>query len=475
MILIGILVLVPSFVPIYYTEDIKYIGSFIIPSFISIFFGLLLCILFKEKTYDTHERRSMFVNSTYIVLISWAWGILIGSIPFVLGHQLTFLQAIFESVSGWTTTGLSVMDVSVTPKIYLFHRSFMQYCGGLGFIMVMITIVSCKQSMNLFDAEGHPDKLMPNIKKTGQTVFIMYNTYLILGIIASVIVGMGMFDSICHTMCSLSTGGFSTKLNSIGEYNNLGIDIVTIILMLIGTTNFAVLLLVSKFKLKQAFKVSEFKFMFVVLILFIPITAISLVSYLDMPIFESIRRASFDIVSALSTTGYSSMSYSSWPQFAIGVLILMMLIGGGIGSTAGGIKMSRICIMLKIIWSSIKRKVTFSNSVETNYYIKAQGKTLIDKEIKDDTLTFIITYLLIFIAGSFMITITANCSLIEAMFEFASSLGTVGLSIGITNPTTNDPTMIVEIIGMILGRLEIFIVLVGIYSGSKQLLNKLKK
>ncbi len=163
------------------------------------------------------------------------------------------------------------------------------------------------------------------------------------------------------------------------------------------------------------------------------------------------------------------MSYAEWPALAIGVLILMMFIGGGIGSTAGGLKISRAYLMLRMAGTNIKRRLSPRNDVEAPYYVKAQGKTPIDKDLEDDTFGFFTTYLVIYIVGSLLITVTANCSLTEAMFDFASSLGTVGLSIGITGPMTNNATLIVEMIGMLLGRLEIFIVFTGIVSGFKNI------
>lgn len=217
-------------------------------------------------------------------------------------------------------------------------------------------------------------------------------------------------------------------------------------------------------RFKQVIKVSEVRFMLLLLAIFVPITAFSLSSGLNMGIAEGLRRALFDVSSALSTTGYSTMSYASWPPLAIGVLILMMLIGGGIGSTAGGIKISRVYLMLRITLQNIRRRIFPTRSVEAPYYIKAQGRTPIDSSLALDTSGFISCYFEIFIIGTLLITITSGCSLTEAMFEFASALGTVGLSIGLTTTTTNNPTLVVEMVGMILGRLEIFIVLTGIYS-----------
>lgn len=269
-------------------------------------------------------------------------------------------------------------------------------------------------------------------------------------------------------MCSLSTGGFSTKLMSIGEYDSLAIELITIILMLIGTTNFAALLLLAKGKIKDFFRVSEVKFMFILLLIFIPPTAVSLMHGLEISFLEGLRKSSFDVVSALSTTGYSTMSYAEWPPFAIGVLILMMIIGGGIGSTAGGIKISRVYLTLRLCAIQIKRKLFPNSKIEAPQYVKPSGKTPIDNDLAEDTYGFVIAYLVIYVIGTLLMTVTAGCTLTEAMFDFASSLSTVGLSIGITGPMTNDATLIVEMVGMLLGRLEIFIVIIGITFGFRK-------
>lgn len=477
MILIGFFVLAPLMVLPWYQQDVSYIPYFLLPGGGSVILGFAFYIfgIIKNNKPSKTDWKTSMGRSSLTVIFAWCWGVLIGALPFCLSGQLTFVQSLFEAVSGWTTTGLSVMDVSKTPMIYLFHRSFMQYCGGLGFIMVMILFISSKQSMSLYSAEGHPDKIMPNIKKTAQAIFIIYNIFLVIGTIAYRIAGMTWFDGICHTMCSLSTGGFSTKLNSIGEYNSLPIEIITIVLMLIGTTNFAALLLLARGKVRSFCKVSEVRFMFLLLLITIPPTAYSLSQGLDISFAEGIRKASFDIVSAMSTTGYSTMSYAEWPHFAIAILILMMIIGGGIGSTAGGIKLSRVYLMFRIAGRNVSKKLSPSRSVESPQYTKASGKAPIDDELVDDTTGFFMAYMILYVIGTLALMVTADCTLMEAMFDFASSLSTVGLSIGITNPTTCDGALIVEMLGMLLGRLEIFIVLIGITFGFKMLIHPKRK
>lgn len=462
MVLIGLLVIAPVAILPFYPRDIGYAVYFLLPGLLSVLAGGLVCAFGRRETYFIADRLKAQQHSNNTVLFTWFWGIIVGAMPFFLSGQLKFVQALFESVSGWTTTGLSVMDVTRTSHIFLFYRSFMQYCGGLGFVLMMVMLVSGKRSMDLFNAEGHPDKLMPNLKQTAQTIFAMYIIFLIAGTAAYVVCGMPLFDSLCHAMCSLSTGGFSTKLNSIGEYHSLPIEIITTLLMLIGTTNFAVLLLLLRGKWRQAFQVSEVRFLFLLLFLFVPLMALSLSG--SMGFGAGLRHALFNAASALSTTGYATMSYENWPSFTIGLMILLMLIGGGIGSTAGGLKLTRVYLILRMIGLNVKRKLLSQRCVDAPTYVKAQGRTKIDGELCSDTVGFVGCYLLLFLAGALLLTLTAGCGLETAMFEFASALGTVGLSIGLTGPMTNNATLIVEMIGMILGRLEIFIVLTGFYS-----------
>ena len=471
MVMIGLLVIAPVAILPFYPQDIGYAIYFLLTGLLSILAGGLVCAFGKREAYFSSDRLTAQRHSNNTVLFTWFWGIAVGAMPFFLSGQLRVVQSLFESVSGWTTTGLSVMDVTQTSKIFLFYRSFMQYCGGLGFVLMMVMLVSGKRSMDLFNAEGHPDKLMPNLKQTAQTIFEMYIIFLILGTAAYVVCGMPLFDSLCHAMCSLSTGGFSTKLNSIGEYHSLPIEIVTTVLMLIGTTNFAVLLLLLRRKWRQAMQVSEVRFLLLLLLIFVPLMALSLSSELGMGFGEGLRHALFNASSALSTTGYATMSYDSWSSFAIGLMILLMLIGGGIGSTAGGLKLTRVYLILRMIGLNMKRKLLPQRCVDAPTYVKAQGRTKIDEELCSDTLGFVGCYLLLFIVGTMLLTVTSGCGLEKAMFEFASALGTVGLSIGLTGPMTNNATLIVEMVGMILGRLEIFIVLTGVYYGLHEIKN----
>ena len=316
---------------------------------------------------------------------------------------------------------------------------------------------------------------MPNIRKTAQVIFQMYSLFLIIGTIVYIALGMPALDSLLHTMSALSTGGFSTQPDSIGAYNSASIEAFTIVLMIIGTTNFAVLLLLTKRKFTRIIKVSELRFLAILLAIFIPIVTVTLFQGLYLSLGESVRHSVFNIISALSTTGYSTMGYDNWPAAGVGAMIVLMIIGGGLGSTAGGIKLTRVYLMIRILGFNIHKRVSSQRKVNMSHYNTAQGKRAIDTELISDTIGFISFYLIIFVFGGLMITWTSGATLSESMFEFASSLGTVGLSIGLTGPTTDGGTLIVQMVGMILGRLEIFIVLIGIYSGTSTIRYKLRE
>lgn len=447
MIFEGLILLVPIIVLPFYREDIVYISSFLIPAFFSILLGYIISRL---------RSKNRGVNSSRIVTFAWLYGFFIAAMPFYLNGNITFVQSLFESISGFTTTGLSVLDVENTSHIFLFYRSFLQYVGGLGFVIMMLLFVQGKHSASLFQAEGHPDRLAPNMGKTAKLIFMMYNSLLVVGTILYVICKMPLFDSILHTMCALSTGGFSNRLDSIGYYHSFKIELVTVILMIIGTTNFSLLLLLFKGKIKRFFKASEVRFLIGLSIISIPVMALFLKSD-SCSFLHGIRLAFFNAFSALSTTGYATCSYTTWSDNALVIMTLLMVIGGGIGSTAGGIKLGRVCKLLKNLSMNVKKKLVPERTVLITYYNKGTEKEVLDQGQVEEASTYAGVYLLLFLVGCISLTYFSKSSFLHAAFEFASSIGTVGLSIGLTNMDTLPICLIIEMVGMVLGRLEIFV------------------
>ncbi|MCL1848411.1 MAG: TrkH family potassium uptake protein, partial [Clostridiales bacterium] len=425
ILLIGLLIAVPLAVVPFYPAEAIFIPSFLIPSAISSIAGFAICMLTPRKEKPVTEWQSPQQRGSLPVMIAWSFAILAGAVPLTTGGQLPFFLALFESVSGWTTTGLTVMDVALVPHIYLFHRAFMQYCGGLGFIIMIAMLMQGNQNMNLFNAEGHPDRLMPSLKKTSQTIFQLYSCFLVIGTFIYCLFGMELFDAICHTMSALSTAGFTTQANSIGQYGSLPIEMITVILMLVGSTNFTILLLLARRDFRKIASVSEVKFMGALLLVFVPLAAFSLAHNTGMGFGRSLMESLFGIVTTFTTSGYSTMYYAGWPPFALGLLMLLMIIGGSAGSTAGGIKLIRTYLLIIITKENIKTRLSPARHVTSPAYYRAQGRTPIDDALINDTLGFVACYMGVFIVGTLLLTLTASCSLFDAMFEFASAFGTV--------------------------------------------------
>ncbi len=450
---VGIALLMPLLILPIYKNEINEIWYFIIPSIIAIITGFMMRSRMKygEDTILTLQEGGI------IVVLGWILTVILSSLPFVISGKLNFTQGIFEAMSGWTTTGLSVVDVTKTSHLFLFWRSIMQFFGGAGLAVVMLSAIIGPHGLGLYNAEGRSDKLLPNVAKSTKLIMIIYSGYVIGGTILYMIAGMPWFDSINHSIAAVSTGGFSTKANSIGAYNSLSIELITIILMLLGTTNFAAHYVLLKGEIRKFFKIGEIKFMFFLLAVLIPITSFLSLAKLYETIGKSVRIGAFELISALSTTGFSTVGYLDWDNFAVFIMIILMIIGGGAGSTAGGLKQYRVFVMLKSLVWDIKGYLLPKNVVRQNYVNRPEGKYYVSKEhiieISNFTTLYMITY-----AIGVGILLLHGYPLKDSMFEFASSLGTVGLSVGITSPDAPSMVLWTETIGMMLGRLEFIVI-----------------
>lgn len=454
-ILIGVslALLLPLLILPKYNNEISHTSSFLIPSLMTFLLGIVMRRGIKSKKNVTLTLQEGGV----IVVLSWIITILFSALPFILSKQLDFTQAVFESVSGWTTTGLSVVDVSNTPKVFLLWRSIMQFFGGAGLAVIMLSAIIGPHGLGLYNAEGRSDKLLPNVTKSTKLIMTIYLSYVLAGVILYVIAGMNWFDALNHSMAALSTGGFSTKVDSIGAYDNLAIELITIILMILGTVNFAAHYVLLKGKVKEFFRIGEIRFMFFLTSLCIPIIAFLSLNSLYESLGRGIRIAAFETISALSTTGFSTVGYGEWASFTVFILISLMIIGGGTGSTAGGIKQYRVYLMLRSLIWNIKEYLLPKNIVKQDYVVRPEGKYYANEKHVIEVSNFITIYVITYILGV-LILLFNGYSLQDSMFEFASSLGTVGLSVGVTSPDAPIIVLWTEIVGMFLGRLEFFVI-----------------
>jgi len=449
-------ILFPLIILPFYSDEVKYVLCFVIPAGIAWISGFAL-----SKIHVPEDYRLSIGSDAIIVVSIWILAAFFSALPFMLAGMLNFTQAFFEAMSGWTTTGLSVVDVTKAPKLFLFFRSVMQFFGGFGIVLVVVSALSESLGMRLYTAEGHNDKLLPNLAKSARLILKIYAGYFIAGTFLYIIFGMPPFDAVNHSMAALSTGGFSTKTESIGAYNNLAIELITVVLMLLGETNFFAHMLLVKRKFRTFFRLGETKLTLITIAITVPILTVMSLLPLYGSLTKALRISFFNLVSALTTTGFSTVAFSDWPAFAWLVVIILMFIGGGAGSTAGGIKSGRVYLLMKQIAWSVRRKFMPERMVNQPAIYRPEGKTNISSDLYSESANYALTYLALLFIGT---SILAACgySLQDSLFEFASALGTVGLSIGLTSINTIPVALWTMTAGMLLGRLEIFVVFYAI-------------
>ena len=477
MILLGILALVPVGSLFFYPEEMAHRESFVLTFLISAFPGGLLCVYgHYQKVPDALRWHLRLRMSSTTVLTIWLWGMLVGALPFFLGGQLDFVRSLFEAVSGWTTTGFSVAVPEQMPRIYLFHRAFMQYVGGLGFVLVMVLFLPGRKAMTLFSGEGHPDRIMPSLQRTAQIVFLIYNVFFIVGTGLYIWAGLSPLEAVCHTMSALSTGGFSTSTDSIGGYGSRAVEWVSILLMLLGMTNFYVILQCFRGHWREAVRVTELRLMAgtvaVVSLLFASRELPALIAdgvfaspqdFLTA-CFDALRRGMFLTATSLSGTGYGITGPEAWSPAVLVVMVVLMFMGGMSGSTAGGLKLHRVYVLLRIARLYLRRRLVPGRTIIVPHYFRVEGRVAFDRHLVDEAIGFALIYIGFFLLTAIALCFTTGAGFTEVVFEAASAIGNVGISIGLTGPDTNAATLIVEMIAMMLGRLEIFIVLIGMYS-----------
>ena len=453
----GLVILSPLLALIFYPEEMDLAWGFALPGIIlSVFGGLLWRFLAPKKTISLS-----LPEGSVIVVLAWLVAIAAGTIPFMLIQGLNFSQAAFESTSGWTTTGLSVVDVTQASKLILLYRSNIELAGGGGFAIITLSAISGLSGAGLATAEGRSEQLAPNVRRSAKLVLSIYSGYVVVGILALVLAGMGWFDAVNHSFAALSTGGFSTRTDSIGYWDSPAIEAVTLVLMILGTVNFLTSYFLLQGKFKPVFRNGEIRLMGLV----IPVCALIIFLSVAVNLYETlgkaIRVSIFEIVSALSTTGFSTVGYSDWNSLGWIIMIILMLVGGGTGATAGGIKQFRIYALYRALLWEVRRMMQPKNIVTEPDYWQGDRRSFIDDGQIRTIALFIFLYFLVFFIGVVVVA-GYGYSIRDSLFEYASSLSTVGLSIGVTSGDAPIGLIWTQIVGMFLGRLEFLTVFVGI-------------
>ncbi|NLL63398.1 MAG: TrkH family potassium uptake protein [Ruminococcaceae bacterium] len=456
LILLGIIMMLPLAVITFHKEEAALAPCFIYPGVLSIFSGYLLKLLTAGYSISRLKRN----GGAVVVLLIWIVSILIGSIPFIMQGDYTFTEAVFETTSGFTTTGFTVTIPEEAPKSILFYRSVLHLFGGVGLVLFLSLVLSNIYGMQLFSAEGHNDRLAPSVQNSAKTIFAIYLGFIVGGTTLYTIFGMPLFDAINHSISAVATGGFSTKSDSIGYWHSVPIDITTIILMCLGSFNFMASLLFIKGQFKKFFLHCETRVTIFLLATVTPITTVMLLTTKICPnVLSAIDNALFQVTSILTTTGLSTINdFLPRAEYALLPLLLLMIVGGHSNSTAGGIKAFRTSLLVRSIFYDLREQLE-SNRIVRSRKINRFGKDEKITQIEQSkNYTYVILFLLTGLLGSIGLML-CGYSFRDSIIEFFSALGTVGMSIGIATPTSemSNATMWIITAGMLVARLEIYI------------------
>lgn len=455
--LIGLVLLAPLAGLFFFPAEASLARGFALPGGIVLAAGGLLAVGLRSR----RPEELTYAEGATIIVMAWLIAVVAGAVPFFMLLDLTFTQALFESTSGWTTTGLSVLDVAAAPRLILLFRSILQYTGGAGFAVIMLSALAGPAGTGIGVAEGRPSGLAPNVRRSAELVLKLYTGYALCGMLALHLSGMNWFDAVNHALTAVSTGGFSTRPESIGYWNSPAVEAVTIVLMLMGGTNFltAYMLLTGNFAYVR--RNGELHLLLLLVLVGVPLILLTGVGHLYPTWPPALRTAVFETISALSTTGFSTTVYSGWKAGGLLLLTLLMVVGGGTGSTAGGIKLHRVYLLMRgLVWE-FRREILPEKAVSAPYLWQgAQRRFISDAELRHTGL-FVFLYLCSWVAGG-LVVCSGGYPVAAGLFEFASTVGTVGLSMGVTGAGTPPAILWTQIVGMLLGRLEFFTVILGI-------------
>ena len=459
LIILGAFMLVPYAVQLTFNENSH---SFLSSAFITIFIGTLFVLANLEKDYRLNLQQT-FLFST----LAWIFIAMFGSLPFILSKiNLSFIDAFFESMSGITTTGSTVIsNLDSTPKSILLWRAIMQWLGGIGIIVMAITVLPLLKvgGMQLFKMEGSDttEKILP---RTVEVATIIILTYLSLTFLCAFLYwffGMEIFDSIAHSMTTIATGGFSTHNESIGFFKSSNIEIIATIFIILGSLPFISYLKFVKGNRKIFLQDAQIKGLIYLLIISIVIMFMYLMITNDEgSLIDKLRISSFNVVSILSGTGYVTDDFGLWGKFSLIFFLFLMFVGGCAGSTTCGIKIFRLQMLIIFLSNQIK-KLIYPNSVLVVKY----NNQKISENFINSVIVFIFSYLFLFMFLSMLLSFT-GLDFLSAISAAATSISNVGPGLGdMIGPNGNfkevsDISKLILSFGMLLGRLELFAVLI---------------
>lgn len=457
----AVFMILPIIVAIIYQEQSGI--SFFITIGICLLIGIP-CILHKPKS------KIFFAKEGFVtVAFGWVAMSIMGALPFYLSGEIAhYPDALFEIISGFTTTGSSILsDVEALSNSMLFWRSFSHWIGGMGVLVFILAILpmSGGESMHIMRAESPGPSVGKLVPRMRTTATLLYGIYLVMTIVEILLLlagGMPLFDSLTITFGTAGTGGFAIKNSSIADYSTYLQAVITIFMFLFGV-NFYVFYLILFRKFKDAFKCEELKWYFVIVITSILLISLNIGGLKNF--FGSIHHAAFQVSSIITTTGYATVDFNLWPTFSKTILVFLMFIGACAGSTGGGIKVSRIVILAK----TIGKELSFLIHKRSIKILKFEGNK-IEHETMRSINVFFVTYIMIF-SVSVLIVSLDNFDFTTSFTAVAATLNNIGPGLEMVGPLGNfgafsDLSKFVLMFGMLAGRLEIFPLLLLVAPGT---------
>lgn len=447
------LMVVPLLVAVSYGENTYF--AFIIPIIALAILGAIFGI--KAPHHHTLYAR----DGLAIVAIAWITLSLFGALPFFISGEIpNYIDAFFETVSGFTTTGSSILqEVEKLSQGLMFWRSFTHWVGGMGvlvFIMAVIPMTS-SNGMHVMRAEVPGPSVGKLVSRISDTAKILYGIYLVMTVLEIVILqlfGMSLFDACINSFGSAGTGGFSNKNLSVGAYNNPAFELIIGIFMLLFGINFNMYYFLLIGKIREILHSEELRAYLGIIAASTVIIAID-INTIYNSISGSLRYSFFQVSSIITTTGFSSVDFNAWPTLSKVILVMLMFVGASAGSTGGGIKVARIVILIKTAFADMK-KMIYPNAMPT---VRFEGKPINERGIRSVHL-FLTVYIMIFVTSVFILSFDGY-DLITTFTAVASCMNNIGPGLGVVGPMGNfggfsNFSTIVLSFDMLAGRLEIF-------------------
>ncbi len=456
LILEALCMLLPFACALIYHESAA--SVFLLSSAICLVVGSLL------KSINPENRRMYPKEGLVVVSLSWIVICLFGTLPFFISGEIpNFFDALFETVSGFTTTGASVLrDVENLSRSMLFWRSFTHWIGGMGVLVFLLSIlrISDANNIHLLKAEStgaNVSKFVPHIKTTAKILYTTYTLLTVLEIVLLIFGGMDVFEAITLSFGTAGTGGFGVRNTSVADYTSYQQSVITVFMMIFGV-DFSLYYLLFIKKFKDVLRSEELRAYIIVILSAIILISVNISGYFTN-IWDTIRHSAFQVVSIVTTTGYSTVDFNGWPEFSKIILVLLMFIGGCAGSTSGGIKVSRILIAFKTIIKELKTAV----HPKSTHKISLSGKVVAHETIRSVNI-FVMAYFSIFAISLLLISID-NFDFTTNFTALAATINDVGPGFSAVGPTSNysgysDFSKIILCLNMLVGRLEVFPMLI---------------